>query len=131
MSPVSIEEMAEKKIEERGVKRNEKELHQLHDRTCFSPPGISVAEMSPDEKKKAMEALLFLTEKRDKYIKSRLVYNGKSSMNWLSKEDTSSPTVTMEGIFLTAIIDAKEGRDVLSADIPNAFIQTPMKWVNE
>ena len=32
----------------------------------------------------------------------------------------------MEGIFLTAIIDAMEGRDVMSADIPNAFIQTPM-----
>ena len=28
--------------------------------------------------------------------------------------------------FLTAIIDAMEGRDVMSADIPNAFIQTPM-----
>ena len=81
--------------------------------------------MTPDEKKKAVEALMFLTEKRDKSIKSRLVYNGKPTRSWLSKEDTSSPTVTMEGIFLTAIIDAKEGRDVLSADIPNAFIQTP------
>ena len=27
---------------------------------------------------------------------------------------------------MTAIIDAMEGRDVMSADIPNAFIQTPM-----
>ena len=69
---------------------------------------------------------MFLTEKRDKSIKSRLVYNGKPSRDWMSKEETSSPTVTVEGIFLTAIIDAKEGRDVMSADIPNAFIQTPM-----
>ena len=112
------------KFGERGVKANEKELRQLHDRTCFEP--VSIAEMTPDEKKKAVEALMFLTEKRDKSIKSRLVYNGKPTRSWLSKEDTSSPTVTMEGIFLTAIIDAKEGRDVLSADIPNAFIQTPM-----
>ena len=60
-------------------------------------------------------------------MKSRLVYNGKPSRDWMSKEETSSPTVTMEGIFLTAIIDAMEGRDVMSADIPtNAFIQTPM-----
>ena len=54
--------------------------------------------MTPDEKMKAMEALMFLTEKRDKSIKSRLVYNGKPSRDWMSKEETSSPTVTMEGL---------------------------------
>ena len=69
---------------------------------------------------------MFLTEKRDKTVKSRIVYNGKPSRDWMSKEDTSSPTVTMEGIFLMTIIDALEGHDVMSADIPNVFIQTPM-----
>ena len=34
--------------------------------------------------------------------------------------------VSLESIFLTAVIDAKEGRDILTADIPNAFIQTEM-----
>jgi hypothetical protein len=42
----------------------------------------------------------------------------------LSKDDSSSPTVSLESIFLTGVIDAKEGRDILTADIPNAFIQT-------
>ena len=51
------------KFGERGTKSNEKELRQLHDRTCFRP--ISIAGMNTDEKKKAMEALMFLTEKRD------------------------------------------------------------------
>ena len=117
------------KFGERGTKANEKELRQLHDRTCFRP--ISIADMTPEEKMKAMEVLMFLTEKRDKTVKSRLVYNGKPSRDWMSKEETSSPTVTMEGIFLTAIIDAMEGRDVMSADIPNAFIQTPMPEAKE
>lgn len=27
---------------------------------------------------------------------------------------------------MTAVIDAKEGRDVMTADVPNAFIQTHM-----
>ena len=71
----------------------------MHDRTCFRP--ISIADMTPEEKMKAMEVLMFLTEERDKTVKSRMVYNGKPSRDWLSKEDTSSPTVTMEGIFLT------------------------------
>ena len=42
---------------EKGTKSNEKELRQLHDRTCFRP--ISKADMTPDEKMKAMEALMF------------------------------------------------------------------------
>ena len=87
--------------------------------------------MTPDEERKAQEALLFLTEKRDKTIKGRMVYNGKPTRQWLNKEDSASPTVSLESIMLLAIIDAKEGRDVMSADVPNAFIQTSMPPVEE
>ena len=44
-----------------------KELDQLHKRNCFSP--LDVSAMTPEEKRKAMEALMFLTEKQDKAIK--------------------------------------------------------------
>jgi hypothetical protein len=44
----------------------------------------------------------------------------------LDKEEAAAPTASLESIFLTAIIDAKEGRDVMTADIPNAFIQASM-----
>ena len=64
-----------KKFGERGKEATMKELDQLHRRTCFTP--IHVKDMSEEEKKKAQAALLFLTEKRDKSIKGRLVYNGK------------------------------------------------------
>ncbi len=53
-----------------------------------------------------------------------MVYNGKPTREWLSKEDSASPT--LQRIFLTTIIDAKEGPDVMMADVPNAFIQTEM-----
>ena len=36
----------------------------------------------------------------------------------------SSPTVAIKSVILSAIIDAKEGREVAVVDIPNAFIQT-------
>jgi hypothetical protein len=42
---------------------------------------------------------------------------------WVSKDDAASPTASLEGILLTSILDVKENRDVMSADIPNAFIQ--------
>ena len=42
----------------------------------------------------------------------------------MNKQDSASPTVSVESIMLTVVIDAHEGRDVMTADVPNAFIQT-------
>jgi hypothetical protein len=55
-----------------------------------------------------------------------MVYNGKPTPEWMSREDSASPTVSLESIMLTTTIDAKDGCDVMSADVPNAFIQTQM-----
>ena len=69
---------------------------------------------------------MFLTEKQDKSIKGRMVYNGKPSREWHDKYDSAIPTASLEAILLTGTIDAYEGWDTLSLDIPNAFIQTHM-----
>ena len=78
-----------------------------------------------------MGALMFLTEKRDKSVKGRMVYNGKPTREWLTREDSASPTAALESIMLTAVIDAHEGRDVMCADIPNAFIQAEMPDISD
>ena len=114
---------------DRGRAAAAKELNQLHDRTCFRP--IDVSTMTLEEKRKAQEALMLLTEKRDGSVKGRMVYNGAQTREWLSKEDSASPTVTQESIMITAVIDALEKRDKMSADVPNAFIQTRMPKVKE
>ena len=80
-----------------------KEINQLYQRNCFSP--ILVAR----ETRKAMTALMFLTEKRDSTIKGRIVYNGKPTREWLSREDSASPTAVLESIMPTAVIEAHEG----------------------
>ena len=59
-------------------------------------------------------------------VKGRLVYNRSRTRDWVSREDAASPTVFMESISLTTVIDAKENRDIMTADIPNAFIQGHM-----
>jgi hypothetical protein len=99
-------------------------MDQLHRRNCFTP--VDVALMTPEERRKSVDALMFLAEKRDKTIKGRMVYNGKPTREWLSREDSTSPTAALESIMLTAIVDAKEDRDVMTADIPNAFIQAEL-----
>jgi len=55
-----------------------------------------------------------------------MVYNGKPTRKWILREDSSSPTAALESVLLTAVIEAKEERDVMCADLPNAFIQAEM-----
>jgi hypothetical protein len=105
----------------KGHEASVKEIDQLHKRTCFAP--LKVNEMKPSKRKKAQIALMFLTEKRDKSVKGRMAYNGKPTREWLSQEDTASPTTALESILITGVIKAKEERDVMTCDIPNAFIQ--------
>jgi hypothetical protein len=45
----------------------------------------------------------------------------------MSKEETSSPTVATEALILLCVIDAAEGRDVATCNIPRAFMQSDMK----
>ena len=77
---------------EKGKKAAQDELDQLHSRMCFSP--ISVADLTKDKKRKAQYAIMLQTEKCSGEIKGRAVFNGKPTRNWLTKEDTTSPTTT-------------------------------------
>jgi hypothetical protein len=67
--------------------------------------------MSPIERRRAQQALMFLTEKQDKSIKGRMVSNGKPTRELLTRQDSASPTAALESIMLTAVIDATERRD--------------------
>ena len=44
----------------------------------------------------------------------------------MDKDEAASPTVLLESILLTCVIDAKENCKVAVVDIPNAFVQTDM-----
>jgi hypothetical protein len=71
-----------------GHEASKKEIDQLHKRTCFAP--LKVKDMKPSERKKAQMALMFLTEKRDKSVKGRMVYR-KPTREWLLHENCSKP----------------------------------------
>ena len=121
-----------KGLQKIGKKRSEaitKELDQLHKRRCFVP--VDVSKLTCGEKQKAQHALMLLTEKRDGSVKGRCVYNGKPTRQWLDKEDTASPTVSTESIMLTVTIDANEGRDVMTADVPNVVVHSDQDAGNE
>ncbi len=110
------------KFGEKGQKSADDEMAQLHNRGTFRP--LDVRLISPLDKKRAMEALIFMVEKRDGRIKSRTCANGSKQRAWMQKDEASSPAVRTESLMLSCVIDAKEGRHVGTTDIPNAFIQT-------
>jgi hypothetical protein len=49
----------------------------------------------------------------------------------MERDDAASPTAMTESILITATIDAKQKRDVMTADIPNAFVQTDVDEKNQ
>ena len=58
------------------------------------------------------------------------MFNGIPTREWFSRGDPSSPTASLEAIFLTATIDSYEVQYIMVLDVPNAFIQnklTPKK----
>lgn len=65
-------------------------------------------------------------KKRNGIVKGRGCTNGKKQRAYIEKEDTSSPTVAIEAVLLSCIIDAEENRDVATVDIPGAFMQADM-----
>ena len=50
--------------------------------------------------------------------------DGTKQRNLLSKEDTSLPAVSTEGLMISRMIYAMEGRYVAAADITGEFLQT-------
>ena len=69
---------------------------------------------------------MFLKKKLCGRIKGRGCADGRKQRVYISKEDSSSPTVTTEGMMLSCILDAMEGRDVATVDIPGALLHADM-----
>lgn len=46
----------------------------------------------------------------------------------MSREEASSPASTTESVCITSAIDAKERREVVTIEVSNAFIQTPLVY---
>jgi len=121
-----------KKFGKKALDASLKEMQQLHERVAFEP--ISIKNMTPQERKRAMESLIFLVEKRnienpdEKELKARQCANGSTQRAYMSREEASSPASATKSVCITSTIDAKERREVATIDVPNAFIRTPLDY---
>ena len=73
--------------------------------------------LTDDEKKKAMPSLTFLTEKQDRSVKAWHFADRRKQQEYIQKDESASPTVSYEAIFITCAIEAKEQRKVAIVDV--------------
>jgi hypothetical protein len=100
-------------------------MKQLHNRIVFKP--IKVEELTAVEQRQAMESLIFITKKKYGRIKARTCANGSTQREYTKRNKAASLTALTESHLITAVIDAKQGQDVMTANIPNAFVQTEIE----
>jgi hypothetical protein len=103
------------------------EMQQLHDMECIEPRKGGV--LTREEKRAELNYIMFLKKKRCGRIKGRGCAGGRKQRLYKTKEETSAPTVAIESVFLTSVVDAKEGRRVITLDIPGASMQTDIDEV--
>ena len=99
-------------------------MKQLHDRAVLKP--TQPEQLTREQRKASLQYLMFLKKKRCGKIKGRGCADGRKQRLYTKKEDASAPTVSLEALLISCVIDAKEQRDVATVDIPGAFMQADM-----
>jgi hypothetical protein len=107
-----------KKFKEKGEAAVSKELEQLHTKHTFVP--LNASYLSEKQKKRALESLMFLKEKQKRSIKGRSCADGRKQRKRSTKAEATSPTVSLDSVLITAMIDAFDNRDVTIVDAPGA-----------
>ena len=103
-----------------GMKAVEKEMRQLHDRNVMAP--VHKQCLTPEQQKEALAYLMFLKRKHCGKIMGHGCADGHKQRVYITKEESMAPTVITEAVFLTAMIDAMEDRNVAVLDVPDAFM---------
>jgi hypothetical protein len=98
---------------------------QLHDLTVFraqDAKGLTKA-----QQKAALRAINVIKEKRCGKIKGRTIADGRAQRNLYTKDETASATVATDALLLSIRINAKERRDVATAEVSGAYLRADMK----
>ena len=96
-----------------------KQLEYLKAMGALNPDSIIIL-----HKKGTPRAINLIKEKRSGKLKGRMCVYGQPQRCYITKEDASSPTISMEDLFNILVIDVHEGRDVESFDVPRAYLNS-------
>jgi Reverse transcriptase (RNA-dependent DNA polymerase) len=101
-----------------------KEFCQLHTKGVFSPQDANT--LTPQQKRASLRAVNLIKEKRTGEIKGRTCADGSVQRSLYDKSETTSPTVATDSLMYTILVDAKERRDVATADVVGAYLNADM-----
>ena len=97
-----------------------KEYVQLRDLDVMEK--IKYNDLTKEQKRRALRAINLIKEKRNGVLKGRTVADGRAQIDYVPKEEATSPALGHETYIVTAVIDAREGRDVELFDVPGAYL---------
>ena len=90
--------------------------------------------ISREEKQGAGDMINLIEEKINRghteenpVLRARSVFNGKVQRGIYTKDQTASPTVDQDSLFMTCIVDAIEGRAKATSDVRGAYLNAKMK----
>ena len=84
---------------------------------------LSWKNLTWDIRKQALGYLMFLKRKRSGKMKGRGYADGRPQQEYITKEESSSPTVSLYAFMGLCLMDAIDSRKVITVDIPGAFLQ--------
>jgi hypothetical protein len=96
------------------------EFGQLEDQNVYEP--VHAHTLTRAQRRGALRAINLITEKRDGRIKGRTVADGSTQRPLYEKHKTASPTLSIDALLLSIMMDAKERRDVGTADVTGAYL---------
>ena len=79
--------------------------------------------VTSDIRNMALSYLMYLKRKRNGVIKGRGCADGRPQREYITKNESRSPTVSLYALMGSYVMDAIEGRKVVTVDIPGAFLQ--------
>lgn len=102
-----------------------REFAQLEDLSVYE--SVDPSTLTAQQKSRALRSLNLIKEKRDGQLKGRTVADGRPQRSLYEKSETVSPTVLTDALMLSIMIDARERRDVATADVAGVYLKANMK----
>ena len=96
------------------------EYAQIDDKNVFDL--LMASKLSQSDKRKALRMIALILKKRSGKIKGRAVADGSRQRVYTNKDEVTSPTIHLESLILSMVIDGHERRDVSTCDVAGAFL---------
>ena len=109
---------------ERAVAAMFKEYQQMEDMAVLEL--VNPDSLTSEQKYKALRAVNLIKQKRNLKIKGRMCANGAPHRKFVPREEARSPTISLDALVASMMIDSYERRKVAVFDIPGAYLQTDL-----